>query len=127
MTVDFAALADALPAETELDPAIAAAVEDVLQVADAWRAGELPLGEAISLVLAEPRAIGNAFRHRWTDSRRPALEALHAIEYAQREDEWGNTKVYTSFGWISSGKWDQVCRHMQSPDIDHLRYTRKAS
>ena len=113
--------------DTEVDPAILAAADDALAIADAWRAGELPLGEAISLVLAEPRAIGHAFRHRWEDSRRPALEALHAIEYAQREDEWGYRKVYTSFGWISSGTWDQVQRHMQSPDIDHLRYTRKAS
>lgn len=124
---DFTALADTLPATPELDPAIAAAVEDVLQVADAWRAGELPIPQALALITAEPRAIGHAFRHRWHDPRRPALEALHAIEYAQREDEWGNTKVYTTFGWLSRPTFDQVQRHMASPDFEALRYRRKAS
>jgi hypothetical protein len=127
MTTAWTTPADTLPAETELDPAIAAAVEDVLQVADAWRAGELPLTAALALITAEPRAIGHAFNTAWTDPRRPALEALHAIEYAQREDEWGNTKVYTTFGWLSRPTFDQVQRHMASPDFESLRYRRKAS
>ena len=57
---------------------------------------------------------------------RPALEALHAVEFAQREDEFGSRRVYTNFGWLSTGAWDQVQRHMSGPDIDHLRYRRKA-
>ena len=122
MTVDFAALADALPAEDAIDPGTAATVEDVLQIADAWRAGELPLPEALALITAEPRAIGTAFRHAWTDPRRPALEALHAMEYGRR---YG--MVHTTFGWLHGTTWDQVMRHMAGPDVDALRYHRKAA
>jgi hypothetical protein len=127
MSVDFATPADTLPAADELDPAIAAAVEDCLAVADAWRAGELPLAAALALITAEPRAIGHAFNTAWSDPRRPALEALHAIDYAQREDEWGQRKVYTTFGWLSETTFAMVDRHMHSPDFDHLRYRRKAA
>jgi hypothetical protein len=120
----FTTLADAMPAQ-ELDPATTALVEDVLETARAWEAGELTTPQALTIVLDTPRAIGTAFRYAWADPRRPALERLHAIEYSQREDEFGNTRVYTTFGWLPSHRWDQVVRHMSGPDIETLRYRGK--
>jgi hypothetical protein len=123
--VTWTALADALPATT-LDPDTAALVEDTLETARAWAAGELTTPQALTIALDTPRAIGTAFRYAWADPRRPALERLHALEYSQREDEFGDTRVYTTFGWVPSQRWDQIQRHMSGPDIDALRYHRKA-
>ena len=124
MTIDFAALADTLPAEREIDPDTARQIDEVLTAAALWAAGEATLPETLDFILETPRVVGMAFNHAWDDPRRPALERLHMREYAQREDEWGNTKVYTNFGWVSRPAFDQVQRHMAGPDNEALRYRR---
>ena len=122
----FTTVADAAPADT-LDPDTARQIEEVLTAAAMWQRSEATTPETLAFILETPRVVGLAFRHRWHDPRRPALERLHAIEYAQREDEWGQRKVYTTFGWVSRPTFEQVERHMSSPDFDTLRYRRKAS
>lgn len=116
---DWTAVVDAAPADT--DPATAALVSDILDTAAAWDAGELPTPEALAFVLAEPRAIGTAFRAITpADPRWAALERLHALEYGNRY-----RMVYTTFGWLPQVVWEQVERHMHGPDIDGLRYRSK--
>jgi hypothetical protein len=127
MTDTWTTPADTRPAR-ELDPAMASAVADVLETVVAWSDGEITTPQALTIALHVPRAIGEAFRSMTTDDPRwTPLERLHAIEYAQREDEWGQRKVYTTFGWVSRPTLEQVERHMTSPDFDTLRYHRKAA
>lgn len=90
----------------ELDIDQAAAVEECLETARAWADGEITTGQALTIALDVPRAIGLAFQHRWSDPRRPALERLHAIEYGQRYD-----MTYTNFGWLPTAQFEQVCRN----------------
>lgn len=104
-----------------LDIDRAAAVEEALEVAALWAARQVTTADALAYILGTPKLMGDAFRHAWDDSRRPALERLHAIEYGQRY-----AMVHTDFGWLPRTQFDQVQRHMRSPEIGALRYRRAA-
>ena len=97
-----------LPADTDAGtPTLTEAAADVLDVAAAWAAGELPTGEALRLILTTPRAIGDAFRAITpADPRWSPLARLHKTEYSQRTDS-----VYTNFGWLDRATFEMVERN----------------